>query len=101
MEMLQESTSRHLIYLLQGDLNYRTSALKPSPDDHRKSFPQSHHDEADPQHHFSLFEHNQLTQEREAGRSCHGLKESPVTFPPTYKYNPDEPFLVPDDEISH
>lgn len=84
-----------------GDLNYRTSILKPSPDDHRESFPQPHHDEADPQHHFNLFENDQLTQEREAGRTCHGLKESPITFPPTYKYNTDEPFLVPDEDISH
>jgi hypothetical protein len=84
-----------------GDLNYRTSILKPSPLDHRDSFPQPHHEEGSPQHHFNLFENDQLTQEREAGRTCHGLIEEPVTFPPTYKYNPDEPFLVPDDEISH
>jgi hypothetical protein len=84
-----------------GDLNYRTSNLKPSPLDHRDSFPQPHHDEAHPQHHFNLFENDQLTQEREAGRTLHGMIEAPVTFPPTYKYNSDEPFLVPDDEISH
>jgi hypothetical protein len=84
-----------------GDLNYRTSILKPSPLDHRDSFPQPHHDESSPQHHFNLFENDQLTQEREAGRTCHGLIEADVTFPPTYKYNSDEPFLVPDDEISH
>lgn len=84
-----------------GDLNYRTSILKPSPLDHRNSFPQPHHDEDSPQHHFNFFENDQLTQEREAGRTCHGLVEADVTFPPTYKYNPNEPFLVPDDEISH
>lgn len=84
-----------------GDLNYRTSNLKPSPLDHRDSFPQPHHDEDSPQHHFNLFENDQLTQEREAGRTCHGLIEVPVTFPPTYKYNSNKPFLVPDDEISH
>lgn len=84
-----------------GDLNYRTSILKPSPLDHRDSFPQPYHDEDSPQHHFNLFENDQLTQEREAGRTCHGLIEADVTFPPTYKYNSDEPFLVPDDEISH
>jgi hypothetical protein len=84
-----------------GDLNYRTSILKPSPDDHRNSFPQPNVDESHPQHHFNLFENDQLTQERKAGRTCHGLIESEITFPPTYKYNADEPFLVPDEEISH
>lgn len=90
-------SSSHLF--VAGDLNYRTSILKPSPLDHRDSFPQPHHDEASPRHHINLFGNDQLTQEREAGRTLHGLVEAPVTFPPTYKYTSDEPFLVPDDEI--
>jgi hypothetical protein len=85
---------------LAGDLNYRTSSLKPSPTDYLDSFPQPHHDEDSPQHHSNLFEYDQLTQEREAGRTCHGMIEAPVTFPPTYKYTSDEPFLVPDQDIS-
>lgn len=84
-----------------GDLNYRTSVLKPAADDYRKTFPQPYHTEADPQHYSKLFEHDQLTQERRAGRTCHGLSESSVTFPPTYKYDVDEPILIDDDGTPH
>jgi hypothetical protein len=41
-----------------------------------------------------------LNQERLAGRTCHGLTEAPVTFPPTYKYDPEEPFLTPDRDLA-
>lgn len=83
-----------------GDLNYRTSVLSPSPTDHKTTFPQPHHT-ADHQNHFSrLFQSDQLTQERLAGRSCHGLTEASITFPPTYKYKSEEPFLTPDEELS-
>lgn len=84
---------------LAGDLNYRTSTLKPSPTDYRDSFPQPNDDEDSPRHFSKLFRHDQLTQEREAGRTCHGLVEAPVTFPPTYKYTSDGPFLVSDEDI--
>jgi hypothetical protein len=83
-----------------GDLNYRTSLLSPSPTDHTDTFPQPHHN-PDSENHFSaLFESDQLTQERLAGRTLQGLTEAEVTFPPTYKYDPKEPFLTPDEELS-
>jgi hypothetical protein len=85
---------------LAGDLNYRTSTIKPSPSDHLDSFPQPHHDSSHPNHIATLFERDQLNQERVAGRTCHGLIEAPVKFPPTYKYDPKEPFLTPDEDLS-
>ncbi|KAH7390263.1 Endonuclease/exonuclease/phosphatase [Cadophora sp. MPI-SDFR-AT-0126] len=88
----------HLFFA--GDLNYRTSIMSPSSTDHKDTFPQPHHDESSPQHFSKLFENDQLNQERLAGRTCHGLTEAPVTFPPTYKYNPQEPFLTPDEDLS-
>lgn len=83
-----------------GDLNYRTSSMSPSPSDHIDTFPQPHHDDSSPNHFSSLFERDQLTQERAAGRTLHGLIEAPVTFPPTYKYDSKEPFLTPDEDLS-
>ncbi len=88
----------HLFFA--GDLNYRTSTMSPSATDCKETFPQPHHDETSPNHFSKLFEHDQLNQERLAGRTCHGLTEAPVTFPPTYKYNSKEPFLVPDENLS-
>jgi hypothetical protein len=83
-----------------GDLNYRTSIMSPSPSDHNDTFPQPHHDLSSPNHFSSLFERDQLSQERAAGRTLHGLVEAPVTFPPTYKYDSKEPFLTPDEDLS-
>ena len=83
-----------------GDLNYRTSLLSPSPTDHTTVFPQPHHTLDSENHFSSLFESDQLTQEWLAGRTCHGLTEAEVTFPPTYKYNSEEPFLTPDEQLS-
>jgi len=83
-----------------GDLNYRTSQFSPGPDDHIELFPQPHDDESSPKHYSALLEHDQLNQERLAGRTCHGLTEAPVTFPPTYKYDPEEPFLTPDRDLA-
>jgi hypothetical protein len=77
---------------LAGDLNYRTSTMSPSHSDHIETFPQPHHDESSPNHFSSLFQNDQLNQERLAGRTCHGLIEASVTFPPTYKYDPTKPF---------
>lgn len=82
-----------------GDLNYRTSTISPSPTDHIENFPQPQHDNTHPNHISNLFERDQLNQERLAGRTCHGLIEAPVTFPPTYKYDPKEPFLTPDEDL--
>ncbi|KAE8454452.1 hypothetical protein EG329_000075 [Mollisiaceae sp. DMI_Dod_QoI] len=83
-----------------GDLNYRTSSMSPSPSDHIDTFPQPHHDSNSPNHYSALFEHDQLTQERAANRTLQGLKEAPVTFPPTYKYDSKEPFLTADEELT-
>ncbi|KAF4626378.1 hypothetical protein G7Y89_g11778 [Cudoniella acicularis] len=83
-----------------GDLNYRTSTLSPAPNDHADTFPQPHNDRSSPNHFSVLFENDQLNQERRAGRTCHGLIEAPVTFPPTYKYDSREPFLTPDEDLS-
>ncbi|CZS98141.1 related to phosphatidylinositol phosphate phosphatase [Rhynchosporium graminicola] len=85
---------------LAGDLNYRTSILSPSPTDHKDTFPQPYHDRSSPQHFSKLFKDDQLNQERLAGRTCHGLTEAPVTFPPTYKYDPKEAYLTPDEDLS-
>ncbi|RFU32428.1 hypothetical protein B7463_g3910, partial [Scytalidium lignicola] len=85
-----------------GDLNYRTSILKPHPTDYEERFPQPNQEESSPKNYSRLFENDQLTQERLAGRTLHGLIEPPVTFPPTYKYdNTKGPYLTPDEEISH
>jgi hypothetical protein len=89
---IYKSTS-HLF--VAGDLNYRTSVTKPSPGDYTNSFPQPDHVSFAP-----LFERDQLNRERKAGRTCHGLVEAPITFPPTYKYEPKGPFLTPDSELS-
>ncbi|KAG9244297.1 inositol 5-phosphatase-like protein [Calycina marina] len=91
-----KSTS-HLF--VAGDFNYRTSILSPAPNDHIEVFPQPHHDKSSPQHYTSLFENDQLNQERAAGRTMHGLIEAQVTFPPTYKYEIKEPFLMPDEDL--
>ena len=80
---------------LAGDLNYRTSTTKPSPADYTNSFPQPDHASL-----ATLFERDQLNQERTAGRTCHGFVEAPINFPPTYKYEPRGPFLTPDSELS-
>ncbi|RDW62202.1 hypothetical protein BP6252_11635 [Coleophoma cylindrospora] len=82
-----------------GDLNYRTSSIKPSPTDYVDTFPQPHYDTTHNNHFSNLFEHDQLTQELEAGRTLHGLVEERITFPPTYKYNSKEPFLTPDEDL--
>lgn len=88
----------HLFFA--GDLNYRTSIRSPAPNDHVEIFPQPNQDESSPNHQFALYESDQLNQERLAGRTCHGLIEAPVTFPPTYKYDPKEPFLTPDKDLT-
>lgn len=85
---------------LAGDLNYRTSVMAPSRTDHKDTFPQPYHEESSPNHFSKLFEQDQLNQERQAGRTCHGLTEAPVTFPPTYKYNSEEPFNTPDEDLA-
>ncbi len=76
----------HLFFA--GDLNYRTSVLKPSPED-VKNFPQPTSNKQDPKHFSHLLAEDQLTEQLEARRALHGLIEAPITFPPTYKYATD------------
>lgn len=83
-----------------GDLNYRTSIISPAPSDHIEIFPQPDNSISSPNHYSSLFENDQLNQERLAGRTCHGLIEAPVSFPPTYKYRSEGPFMTSDDELN-
>ena len=82
-----------------GDLNYRTNSMKPGPTDHIDTFPQPKHPASSPQHFSILLENDQLTAERNAGRTLHGLNEAPVTFPPTYKYNSHTHDLKEDEDI--
>lgn len=84
---------------LAGDLNYRTSSVSPLETDFSSSFPQPNHAKDDPQHYSALFLKDQLTAERAAGRTMHGLSEFPVTFPPTYKYDVHTHDLKNDEEI--
>ncbi|KAL8806924.1 MAG: hypothetical protein Q9182_001053 [Xanthomendoza sp. 2 TL-2023] len=67
--------------LLAGDLNYRTSNTKPHPTTHL-TFPKPPHHNPSP-----LLQTDQLTRELTANRTCHGLSEPPITFPPTYKFS--------------
>ncbi|KAH7358191.1 endonuclease/Exonuclease/phosphatase [Plectosphaerella cucumerina] len=65
-----------------GDLNYRISSRSPPP---QADFPS-----LDPssEHFYSrFFPLDQLTRERKAGRTFHGMAEADVNFPPTYKYD--------------
>ena len=74
----------HLI--LGGDLNYRTSSTPPSETTYL-SWPQPTKDTNAPEHFSHLLPSDQLNPERLAKRTCHGLQEAPITFPPTYKYS--------------
>ncbi|KAK2624865.1 hypothetical protein QTJ16_006058 [Diplocarpon rosae] len=87
----------HLFFA--GDLNYRTSSMIPPPTAHKDTFPQPYHDQTSPNHYSKLFENDQLNQERLAGRTCHGLIEPPITFPPTYKYSLKESFVALEEDL--
>ncbi|EPS37905.1 hypothetical protein H072_8486 [Dactylellina haptotyla CBS 200.50] len=67
----------HLFVL--GDLNYRVSHTAPTPSDYRL-FPKQPSDLSE------YFARDQLTTERKAGHTLHGLTEAPINFSPTYKY---------------
>ncbi|MCJ1372130.1 hypothetical protein MMC20_003351 [Loxospora ochrophaea] len=71
---------------LAGDLNYRTSRRKPSTDDFQ-AFPQPTEDVLHPSHYSNLMKKDQLSRELKAGRTCHGLSEATIEFPPTYKFS--------------
>lgn len=71
--------SSHLF--VAGDLNYRISTTSPPPN---AAFPSL---DPESEHHYpAFFPLDQLTRERAAGRTLHGLTEHEVRFPPTYKY---------------
>ena len=74
----------HLI--VAGDLNYRTASNGPSPEE-RSYFPQPCEDDSYPQHYEHLLPSDQLAREMRAGKTCQGLKEAPIDFPPSYKYS--------------
>lgn len=72
--------SSHLF--VAGDLNYRISTTSPPVN---AAFPSL---DADSEHYYpTFFPLDQLTRERKAGRTLHGLSEADVHFPPTYKYD--------------
>ena len=81
------SAKSHLFFA--GDLNYRTSSLRPSPRDYEEKFPRPTKSEDDPRHFQHLLAEDQLTQQIQAGKTLHGLTEAPIKFPPTYKYHTD------------
>jgi hypothetical protein len=64
-----------------GDLNYRISKTSPPQD---AVFPVLDPKSDD---YFPRFlPRDQLTAEKAAGRTLHGMSEAPINFPPTYKY---------------
>ncbi|KAH8121719.1 Endonuclease/exonuclease/phosphatase [Trichoderma asperelloides] len=71
--------SSHLF--VAGDLNYRISTTSPTP---YSAFPNM--DPGSENYYSHFFHLDQLTRERLAGRTLHGLSEHEVKFPPTYKY---------------
>ncbi len=85
---------------IAGDLNYRTSALAPGPDDHTTSFPipNPKGGDSDAQNYSVYYADDQLNEERLGGHTMHGLSEFPVTFPPTYKYDYKKGELITDGE---
>lgn len=75
--------------ILAGDLNYRTSRLRPALSDFQ-TFPQPADDVNDPKHFSHLLKHDQLSREMKVQRTCHGLHEAEINFPPTYKYSDNQ-----------
>ncbi|KAK3898517.1 Endonuclease/exonuclease/phosphatase, partial [Staphylotrichum tortipilum] len=70
------------LLFLAGDLNYRIASTTPPPLTPFPSFnPESEH------YYPGFLPRDQLTRERLAGRTLHGMSESPVTFGPTYKFD--------------
>lgn len=72
--------SSHLF--VAGDLNYRISTTSPPVN---APFPSL--DSESEYYYPTFFPLDQLTRERKAGRTLHGLSEADVNFPPTYKYD--------------
>ncbi|CAM1502247.1 Fc.00g042310.m01.CDS01 [Cosmosporella sp. VM-42] len=84
--------SSHLF--VAGDLNYRISTTSPPP---AATFPSL--DPESPHHYPGFFRLDQLTRERNAGRTLHGLSEHEVRFPPTYKYDVLPQTMEPEREV--
>ncbi|KAI1122828.1 Endonuclease/exonuclease/phosphatase [Nemania abortiva] len=63
-----------------GDLNYRISRTPPSPE---SAFPDL--DPKSPNYFKRFLALDQLALEKSTGRTLHGLSESTILFPPTYK----------------
>ncbi|KAI0838208.1 DNase I-like protein [Hypoxylon sp. FL0890] len=70
--------SSHLF--VAGDLNYRLSKSSPASD---ATFPEINPES--PNHYAHFLVRDQLTKEKAAGRTLHGLREAEIKFPPTYK----------------
>lgn len=66
-----------------GDLNYRLSKTAPPVD---AVFPVVDNAESE-DYYMRFLTRDQLTSEKQAGRTLHGLSEAPIRFPPTYKYD--------------
>lgn len=75
--------------IFAGDLNYRTSRFRPGLSD-SQTFPQPTDDVNDLRHFSHLLKHDQLSQEMKAQRTCHGLQEAEINFPPTYKFSDNQ-----------
>lgn len=78
------ASGSHLFFA--GDLNYRTYDTAPEPQAY-ESYPQPAASDASPQHFSHLLKKDQLTREKAANRTLHGLHELPIHFPPSYKYS--------------
>ncbi|KAI5917278.1 inositol 5-phosphatase [Camillea tinctor] len=63
-----------------GDLNYRLSKTSPTSE---STFPNI--DSESPHYYSRFLARDQLTVEKSAGRTLHGLSEAEIDFPPTYK----------------
>lgn len=73
----------HLFVL--GDLNYRTADTHPQSMEYLV-FPQPEDPIESNTHFLRLLEQDQLSAQREAGKTMQGMDEAQVTFPPTYKF---------------
>lgn len=87
--------SSHLF--VAGDLNYRISDKEPKECPKPIVFPSFDVPTEDPRHWSHFLSRDQLTIERAAQRTCHGLDEHPIRFGPSYKYK----HLRDDEDISH
>ncbi|KAF1816544.1 DNase I-like protein [Eremomyces bilateralis CBS 781.70] len=82
----ETSAALHFVF---GDLNYRTGDEDPDPDSYM-AFPQPTQDISSLLHYSRLLTKDQLNAERAENRTLHSFEELDVTFPPTYKYDPNQ-----------